>query len=113
MYIMDQKQRYQDITDELRQIYINKNILKRRLLSPKLINRRGVEQQYADLNERALYLENELSYESDDDKRPRAKKAKRDISPVRKTEGGAIHASLGLPQTEKMNLFGVGDILQI
>lgn len=109
---MDQKQRYQDISDELRQIYINKNILKRRLLSPNLMNRRGVEQQYADLNERALYLENELSYESDDDKRPRAKKAKTDISPVRK-EGGAIHALLGLPQTEQMNLFGVGDILKV
>lgn len=109
---MDQKQKFQNMSDELRQIYINKNILKRRLQSPNLMNRRGVEQQYANLNQRALYLENALSYESDDDKRPK-KKAKRDISPVRKKEGGAIYSSLGLPQTEQMNLFGVGDILKI
>jgi hypothetical protein len=108
-------QQKRQIENDYSELVANRKILQRRLKSKNLMDRAMIQQQFNNINTQLATLSSEydqivnriteMSYETDEE-RPRTK-AKTDISPEQR-EGGSI----GLPQMEQMNLFGVGDIFR-
>lgn len=114
MDIQGLKQRKQEIDNKLKPLYANPawQILKRRLQKGNLMDKVTVQRQFNELNKPILKLKDEkekvlmrMAYMTDDDDIIK----KRKIPPSLLMKEGA---SIGLPQMEQMNLFGVGGIFR-
>lgn len=114
MDIKELKKRKREIDDELEPLY-NEPMrvkLKRRLRKGNLMDRATVQRQFDKINKPVLKLEEEkrkitdaMGYLTDDDDI-----IKESANPPPRPEKKG--ASIGIPQMEQMNLFGVGGIFR-